>query len=62
MTESLGIGGAQKIIVFVANQAIQAGYDVTLMAMQPDTNIFKIDSNIKVITPSILRAPLITTN
>lgn len=54
MTESLGIGGAQKIIVFVANQAIQAGYDVTLMAMQPDTNIFKIDSNIKVITPSIL--------
>lgn len=51
VTESLGIGGAQKIIVFIANQAIQAGYDVTLMAMQTDDNMFEIDPKIKVIIP-----------
>jgi glycosyltransferase involved in cell wall biosynthesis len=52
ITESLGIGGAQKIIVFVANQAVKAGYDVTLMAMQDDDNIFEIDSDIEMIAPA----------
>lgn len=51
ITESLGIGGAQKIIVFVANHAVQAGYDVTIMSMKSDDNMFNISSRINIIIP-----------
>ncbi|MCM3539121.1 glycosyltransferase family 4 protein [Priestia endophytica] len=48
VSRGMGIGGAQKALVFVANTCAEAGYDVTIVSLSDTEPNLKIDSRIKV--------------
>jgi GalNAc-alpha-(1->4)-GalNAc-alpha-(1->3)-diNAcBac-PP-undecaprenol alpha-1,4-N-acetyl-D-galactosaminyltransferase len=44
----LGIGGAEKILVFVANVCVEAGYDVSILSLSDKEQTLKTNSEIKI--------------
>lgn len=48
VSRGMGIGGAQKALVFVANTCAEAGYDVTIVSLSDTKPNLNIDSRIKV--------------
>lgn len=48
ISRGLGIGGAQKILAFVANRCVDAGYDVTIISLTDNEPTLKIRDEIKI--------------
>lgn len=48
VTRGLGLGGAQKVLVFVANLCAEVGYNVTLISLTHTKTTLKINENVNI--------------